>query len=68
MRDMYVVAAAAVVRYSLAGYSALQREANVLRPRALQIQGCQMAKFDPFLPLDCARVEGWGKYVLKIWL
>ena len=24
------------------------------------IQGCQMAKFDPFLSLDCARVEGVG--------
>ena len=23
-------------------------------------QGCQMAKFDPFLSLDCARVEEWG--------
>ena len=23
-------------------------------------QGCQMAKFDPFLSLDCARVEGAG--------
>ena len=23
-------------------------------------QGCQMAKFDPFLSLDCARVEGKG--------
>ena len=23
-------------------------------------QGCQMAKFDPFLSLDCARVEGVG--------
>ena len=23
-------------------------------------QGCQMAKFDPFLSLDCARVEGMG--------
>ena len=22
--------------------------------------GCQMAKFDPFLSLDCARVEGVG--------
>ena len=22
------------------------------------LQGCQMAKFDPFLSLDCARVEG----------
>ena len=24
------------------------------------VQGCQMAKFDPFLSLDCARVEGVG--------
>ena len=24
-------------------------------------QGCQMAKFDPFLSFDCARVEGVGK-------
>ena len=24
------------------------------------LQGCQMAKFDPFLSLDCARVEGVG--------
>ena len=23
-------------------------------------QGCQMEKFDPFLSLDCARVEGVG--------
>ena len=23
--------------------------------------GCQMAKFDPFLSLDCARVEGVGR-------
>ena len=23
-------------------------------------QGCQMVKFDPFLSLDCARVEGLG--------
>ena len=23
-------------------------------------QGCQMAKFDPFFSLDCARVEGVG--------
>ena len=27
----------------------------VVRPFS---QGCQMAKFDPFLSLDCARVEG----------
>ena len=28
------------------------------------VQGCQMARFDPFLSLDCARVEGvaaWGR-------
>ena len=24
-------------------------------------QGCQMAKFDSFLSLDCARVEGGGR-------
>ena len=24
-------------------------------------QGCQTAKFDPFLSLDCARVEGGGR-------
>ena len=24
------------------------------------LQGCQMAKFDPFLSLHCARVEGVG--------
>ena len=24
------------------------------------VQCCQMAKFDPFLSLDCARVEGVG--------
>ena len=26
----------------------------------LLAQGCQMAKFDPFLSLDCARLEGVG--------
>ena len=25
-----------------------------------ETQGCQVAKFDPFLSLDCARVEGVG--------
>ena len=25
------------------------------------VQSCQMAKFDPFLSLDCARVEGVGR-------
>ena len=28
--------------------------------RGNHLQGCQMAKFDPFLSLDCARVEGVG--------
>ena len=28
--------------------------------RGSVFQGCQMAKFDPFLSLDCARVEGVG--------
>ena len=28
--------------------------------RAAVNQGCQMAKFDPFLSLDCAMVEGVG--------
>ena len=28
-------------------------------------QGCQMAKFGPFLSLDCARVEGVGRYPRK---
>ena len=34
----------------------------VLRPLALtcNTHGCKMAKFDPFLSLDCARVEGVG--------
>ena len=27
---------------------------------ACHVQGCQMAKFDPFLSWDCARVEGVG--------
>ena len=34
------------------------------RPDPIQVsqrrQGCYMAKFDPFLSLDCARVEGMG--------
>ena len=29
------------------------------RPKLWE-EGCQMAKFDPFLSLDCARVEGGG--------
>ena len=28
-------------------------------------QGCQMAKFDPFLSLDCARVDGVGAQFKK---
>ena len=33
-------------------------EGGSRRPAA---QGCQMAKFDPYLSLDCARVEGVGR-------
>ena len=39
---------------------------RVVEPRVLvlvvvvHLQNCQMAKFDPFLSLDCARVEGMG--------
>ena len=28
------------------------------------MHGCQMAKFDPLLSLDCARVEGVGEQSL----
>ena len=27
-------------------------------------QGCQIAKFDPFLSLDCASMEGWSSRIL----
>ena len=33
---------------------------NLSRVMATLKQGCQMAKFYPFLSLDCARVEGTG--------
>ena len=33
---------------------------HVIRDMLLR-QGCQIAKFDPFLSLDCARVEGQSK-------
>ena len=38
-------------------------------PEGRMEQNCQMAKFDPFLSLDCARVEGVGvqtETILKI--
>ena len=35
-----------------------QRVLQVLKSHSFQ--GCQMVKFDPFLSLDCARVEGMG--------
>ena len=31
-----------------------------IRYLLLRSHGCQIAKFDPFLSLDCARVEGVG--------
>ena len=36
------------------------RGRSSIHGRELGRQGCQMAKFDPFLSLDCARVEGMG--------
>ena len=33
---------------------------RILSQVSFSNQGCQMAKFDPFLSLDCARVEGVG--------
>ena len=33
---------------------------NELCARHLGTQGCQMAKFDPLLSVDCDRVEGVG--------
>ena len=47
-----------VIRSGIAGGAPLSG-AVPARFYALQ-QGCQMAKFDPFLSLDCARVEGVG--------
>ena len=32
---------------------------------AASAQGCQMAKLDPFLSLDCARVEGVGRGAIQ---
>ena len=37
-----------------------KRDINQIRQTVSKRQGCQMAKFDPFLSLDCARVEGVG--------
>ena len=38
----------------------LPLDVDVVGEVTLEKQGCQMAKFDPFLSLDCARVEGVG--------
>ena len=32
----------------------------LVSPHRMNRHGCQIAKFDPFLSLDCARVEGVG--------
>ena len=41
--------------------SAWQMSEELTHPSRMMLQhGCQMAKFDPFLSLDCARVEGVG--------
>ena len=43
------------------GASQFQKRAlRIIRSDDVCFQGCQMAKFDPFLSLDCARVEGVG--------
>ena len=49
-----VTASGTMIRYDDRGMSVVIGLHNRLR------QGCQMAKFDPFLSLDCARVEGVG--------
>ena len=36
----------------------LEWKHEVAHVARLHLQGCQMAKFDPFLSLDCAGVEG----------
>ena len=36
------------------------RSAVAAESVVVEYQGCQMAKFDPLLSLDCARVEGVG--------
>ena len=44
-------------------FTLLQFEYRISAPlshSANSAHGCQMAKFDPFLSLDCARVEGVG--------
>ena len=50
---------------SLAGYGYGSFPPGNVGPGSLgvdvyQVQCCQMAKFDPFLSLDCTRVEGVG--------
>ena len=40
--------------------SARTHETEEEEEEGVQTHGCQMAKFDPFLSLDCARVEGVG--------
>ena len=40
--------------------SEINVRANLSDKIGLFRHGCQMAKFDPFLSLDCARVEGVG--------
>ena len=42
------------------GYNWLAGARSLVRWVGRGRQGCQMAKLDPFLSLDCARVEGVG--------
>ena len=68
-RNIQFVEIAAAEPFVVEGlkYSGEQTKGACLVPkRAMDVmqvsshQGCQMAKFDPFLSLDCARVEGVG--------
>ena len=42
------------------GGAAIVVVSTMIYHAAPTVHGCQMAKFDPFLSLDCARVEGVG--------
>ena len=50
-----------------AGLSKMLMFGDYVKSRAVKLsktqkeQCCQMAEIDPFLSLDCAKVEGWGR-------
>ena len=51
---------ARVVQEGLAAVDGAAEGGGVVQGEPEGEQCCQMAKFDPFLSLDCARVEGVG--------